>query len=122
MNTKLNYIQHWPELAKQGNWSASKLAKLCGVSVRTLERFFLTEIGKRPKAWLSKQRQQQAIELLRDGFTIKETAGYLGYKNQHHFSREFKKENGCPPSQMMISEKFAVNKQNLSRIDTNRRV
>jgi transcriptional regulator GlxA family with amidase domain len=40
MNTCLHCIQNWLELAQQANWSAATLAKMCGVPVRTLERYF----------------------------------------------------------------------------------
>jgi transcriptional regulator GlxA family with amidase domain len=100
MNTKLRlkHIQNWPELAREAKWSVSALAKKCGVSVRTLERFYLKEIGKCPKAWLSEQRQRRAIELLRGGSSVKETAAYLGYKHATHFSREFKEHRGHSPT------------------------
>jgi len=39
------------------------------------------------------------MELLKDAASVKETATELGYKNQHHFSREFKKHTGHAPSQ-----------------------
>jgi AraC-like DNA-binding protein len=97
MNTRLHHIQNWPKLARATNWSAAALAKKCGVSVRTLERYFLKEMGKRPKAWLSEQRQHRAIALLQDGSTVKETAASLNYKHATHFSREFKEHWGhCP--------------------------
>jgi transcriptional regulator GlxA family with amidase domain len=46
MNTKLNHVQDWLKLAKQANWSVSKLAKLCQVSTNTLRRHFLASMGK----------------------------------------------------------------------------
>jgi len=101
MNTKLNHIQNWPERARDTNWSASALARKCGVSVRTLERYFLKRMGKNPKAWLAEQRQHQAIELLRDGSSVKETAATLGYKHSNHFSREFKKCWGHNPASLI---------------------
>jgi AraC family transcriptional activator FtrA len=99
MNTKLNNIQNWPELARQAKWSASALAKLCGVSVRTLHRHFLQHMGKNTKAWLDEQRQHNARELLCDGSSIKETSACLGYKSQSNFSRHYKHQTGICPSQ-----------------------
>jgi transcriptional regulator GlxA family with amidase domain len=102
-NSRLNNIQDWTELAQQANWSASVLAKKCGVSVRTLERYFLKQMGKNPKAWLAEQRQHHAIELLHDGSSVKETAACLGYKHSTHFSREFKEHWGhCPTAKQML--------------------
>jgi AraC-like DNA-binding protein len=53
---------------------------------------------KTPGEWLAEQRQHQAIELLRDGSSIKETASSLGYKQQTNFTRRFKEFWGACPS------------------------
>jgi AraC-like DNA-binding protein len=103
MNTKLSHIQNWPELARQAKWSVSKLAAHCGVSKRTLRRYFLKTMCQNPKAWLAGQRQKQAIELLRDGSSVKETSSQLGYQNPETFSREFKKLCGKCPYEMALT-------------------
>jgi len=97
-NSRLKHIQNWPERARQVNWSAAALAKLCGVSVRTLHRHFLKELGRSTKIWLAEQRQLNALELLCDGSSIKETAACLGYKQQTNFTRKYKSETGICPS------------------------
>jgi len=103
MNSELNHIQNWTDLAKETNWSASALATKCGVSVRTLERHFLRQTGKSPKTWLTDERMRRAAELLQDDSSVKEVATRLGFTNQQHFSREFKRQKGCPPSQLGVS-------------------
>ena len=107
MSSHLNHIQNWPELAKQARWSASALAKQCGVSVRTLERHFKKQMGKPPKVWLAEQRQQVAIDLLLHGSTVKEAADHAGYKQASTFSREFKKHRGNNPATYCASLKTA---------------
>ena len=97
MNYKLNSEQDWQELARQANWRVTRLSKLCNISTRTLEMYFHKHFSIAPKIWLAKQRQQQAVELLRDGSTVKETAAQLGFKHPQHLSREFKKHSGFPP-------------------------
>lgn len=97
MSYLLKGIIYWPNQAVKANWSVKKLAKQCGISVRTLERHFQVETGLSPQKWLNNERQCRAIELLRDGSTIKETADVLGYKTQHALSRAFKKYYGVPP-------------------------
>jgi AraC-like DNA-binding protein len=99
MNGRLQWIEKWEELARQANWSAAALAEKCDVSLRTLERYFIEKTGKCPQTWLCEQRQQQAIELLRRGCKVKETAEFLGYKHATHFSREFKKHWGHAPTE-----------------------
>jgi AraC-like DNA-binding protein len=98
MNTCLNHIQNWPELARQAKWSATTLAKKCGVSVRTLHRHFLKQMGKNTKTWLAEQRQRHAIELLCNGSSIKETASLLGYNQPTNFTRKYKNHWGICPS------------------------
>jgi transcriptional regulator GlxA family with amidase domain len=97
MNTKLEHIQNWSELAKKASWSVTQLAGLCAVSTDTLRRYFLVTTAKSSRQWLSEDRQRQAMVLLRDGSSIKEAANCLGYKQQTNFTRKFKEHWGvCP--------------------------
>ena len=97
MSHQLQTIQNWPEIARQARWSASALAKNCGVSVRTLHQHFLQQTGENTKAWLAEQRLQRAIELMRAGLSIKAAAITLDYKNPSSFTRKFKDARGiCP--------------------------
>ena len=112
MNTKLNHVKNWLELARQVNWSASALARKCCISERTLRRFFLKNMGKCLKAWLIDERQKLAIELLSDGSSVKETASYLGYKQPTNFTRKYKSHWGiCPSLQPHIGQVAKTNKQ-----------
>jgi AraC-like DNA-binding protein len=105
---RLDNIENWPELAKQSNWCAATLAKNLGVSLRTLQRYFRKKMGKSPKKWLSEHRRLQAAKLLQSGSSIKETAEHLGYKSRQYFSREFKRQTGCSPGQLLISATLEV--------------
>jgi AraC family chitin signaling transcriptional activator len=98
MNTRLHHTQNWVEHAREANWSAVALAKKCGVSVRTLHRYFLRKTGKNTKNWLAEQRQRHALELLCEGSSIKETAFRLGYKQPTNFTRKYKNHWGICPS------------------------
>ncbi len=83
--------REWFELARRANWSVSKLAKFCNVSVRTLERHFVEETGMTPKRWLVEQRHAEAANQMRAGATVKETAWKAGYRHASTFTREFHK-------------------------------
>jgi AraC-like DNA-binding protein len=98
MNNRLHHIKNWPERAGQANYCAETLAKNCGVSLRTLERFFLKEIGKSPKAWLSEQRHGKSVKMLQAGLSVKEAAASLDYKHSTHLSRDYKENLGCCPT------------------------
>ncbi len=98
MNTKLNHVQDWVKLAVESKWQVATLAKKCGVSVSTLERYFKRQWAHGPKAWLVEQRQHRAIELMRGGHSVKEAAAVLGYKHPSHFSNDFKRHFGRWPT------------------------
>jgi len=101
----LNYAQDWLALAQQASWSVSQMAKLCAISVRTLERYFIKTKGKTPKVWLAEQRQHRAMVLLQNGSTVKETAACLGYNHAGNFSRKFRKHWGSYPVAMKLHTK-----------------
>lgn len=91
--------QEWHAKAQAANYSVRRLAELCGVSLRTLERHFDKVLGKSPQVWLDEARMAVARELLVDGSSVKETAALSGFKTQQHFSRMFRKYHGYPPKQ-----------------------
>jgi len=48
--------------------------------------------------WLNELRQIDAASMISDGKSVKETALELGYKHPAHFSRDFKRSHGQPPT------------------------
>lgn len=101
MNSKLKHIQNWPELARQAKWSSSRLSNQCGTSTRTLERFFIRQMGKPLKSWLMDQRLNESMAFLKDGRSVKEATYLIDYKHVSTFSREFKKHFGKSPAHML---------------------
>src|SRR2546425_12218778 len=91
LNSRLFEVRNWPELAQATNYSAALLSQRCQISTRQLERFFLENVGESPHHWLNQLRQERALELLRSGCSVKETALTLGYRSLAHFSRDFKR-------------------------------
>ena len=90
-------MQDLPRLAHETGYSVKALAAKCGVSVRAFELYSSAALREPPRRWLKRLRMEKAVELLRDGSNVTETAHYLGYKDRSHFSREFKKYYGVPP-------------------------
>lgn len=109
MNTKLNRNPNWLELAREANWSVEELAKQCGISSRTLYRYFIRRFGKHPRKWIGGQRQIEAIAMLKDGFSVKEVASRLGYKCPETFSREFKRHWGKSPTEIASAHSTPAN-------------
>jgi AraC-like DNA-binding protein len=75
----------------------NKIAKITGISVRTLQRELAKE-GISYSRLVQKVRLQQALELLKNTqFQLVEISELLGYSNASHFSRAFKKWTGFSP-------------------------
>jgi AraC-like DNA-binding protein len=120
LNRKLHQVDDWPELARKASYSTAKLAKLCGVSVRSLERFFRENKATTPQQWLHLQRLLQARSILLESDSIKQAAVMLGYKQASHFSREFKKHFGGSPSSFLneiMTRADAAARTQVSRLD-----
>ena len=98
MSSKLDRIQDWLALAKHAKYSARRLATLCRVSLRQLERYFNDSFDRPPQEWLNEARFREAEKLLLNGLSVKEVAYRLGFKQASHFSRLFKQHTGRPPS------------------------
>lgn len=74
------------------------LAAAAGLSVRHLERLFMTHLGRSVSAAYMAIRLDQALHLLRStGLTVTEIGVASGFQSSSHFSRIFKARFGHPP-------------------------
>ena len=93
-------------LAAICKYRVKPLAKMLGVSIRTLERDFHAYLRCRPKVWLAKQRILYAKKLLLNGCSIEESAERLGFSSPLHFSREFRAKTGVSPRSWLLTERL----------------
>ena len=100
MRSMLDNVQtdRWIELAIQGKYRPRLLARLCGQSLRQLERYFLEAFRTTPKHWLHMVRMSVAAQALMQDKNQKEISASLGFSNVPHFVREFKRHYGITPS------------------------
>jgi AraC-like DNA-binding protein/mannose-6-phosphate isomerase-like protein (cupin superfamily) len=76
------------------------MAVLCakaGVSVRTIERTFLDEVGTSFESWRRQVRLTTAVELLVSGCSVKEVAYKVGYCQPSAFVEMFRRTFGTTP-------------------------
>jgi transcriptional regulator GlxA family with amidase domain len=99
MNSRLDRINNWQELAAKAKYVAKGLAARCGVESRQLERYFRAKQRKPPSMWLRDERMRRAVGLLLESVTIKEVHDELGYRSAAHFSHDFRERFGISPSQ-----------------------
>ena len=65
------------------------VAQTAGLSVRQLERRFLTDVGVAPKAFARLVRLQAALRCIAEGQPLAEVAHACGYYDQPHMTRDF---------------------------------
>ena len=104
MASRLDRIKDWSDLARKAEYDPGQLAAICSVSLRQLQRFTKENFQLTPQTWLNTLRLSEAKRLLRDGMSAKSTAITLGYKQLSHFSREFKRHAGLPPTAFAMEE------------------
>ena len=98
VHDRLAVVTNWPERAQAAHYRAQDLAQLCGASLRELQRFFVCHTGHGPHQWLNELRQTEGLALLAAGHLVKQSAHTLHYLDPAHFSRDFKRFYGLPPT------------------------
>jgi len=82
-----------------GTVTLTRLAQIAGVSRFHFARMFRRSTGETPMAYLERQRMSRAQELIRLGkLSIAEIASELGYADQAHLTRRFRRAVGCTPA------------------------
>ena len=85
------------ELARQVNYNTTLLRRELGLSQRTVLRHFQDAFGCGPREWLKQQRVSDAVSLLTGGYSTKQTADELGYRDRCSLFRAFRHKVQHPP-------------------------
>jgi len=83
------------------NVSLRQLASISNISPFHLLRTFHEEIGLPPFEYQTQLRISHAKKLLRDGWSIAETAAESGFADQSHLTRHFKRIVGITPGKYL---------------------
>lgn len=78
--------------------SLSEIAYEVGLSRYQVLRAFRDAVGMPPYAWLAQHRVQRARALLRAGHRPAEVAGLVGFADQAHLTRWFRRVMGVTPA------------------------
>lgn len=79
------------------------LCEEAGASTRTIERIFQRELGMTFETWRRQARLMKAIELLERGFSVKEAAHRVGYRQPGSFVTIFRDTLGRTPKAWVSS-------------------
>jgi AraC family transcriptional regulator len=94
----LEYIQDQLD----ADLTVSGIAQAIGMSPYHFTRLFKESTGQSPHQYLVEARVRKAKELLTTGkFTISEAASHLGFADQSHLTRHFKRVFGLPPKRLL---------------------
>ncbi|MCW8832427.1 MAG: AraC family transcriptional regulator, partial [Colwellia sp.] len=96
---KLDWVRQYILEHLEENISLQQLASLVDFSPFYLVRQFQKKYGLPPHAYQIQQRLQQSKRLLRQGHKVVNVATQVGFYDQSHFHRHFKKANGIAPKQ-----------------------
>jgi AraC family L-rhamnose operon transcriptional activator RhaR len=83
--------------------SVHELATVIGVSERTLRRRFLEYAGQGVAAETNHRKMMQAAHRLLMGFSVQETASFVGIEDPAQFARAFRRVHGVAPREYQKS-------------------
>lgn len=95
---KFEWVRQYIHEHLNENISLEHLANLCDFSPYYLVRQFQKNYGLPPHAYQIQKRLQQSKVLLKQGHKVIHVAAQIGFYDQSHFHRHFKKANGIAPS------------------------
>jgi AraC family transcriptional regulator len=86
--------------------TVSGIAQAVGMGPYYFSRLFKESTGQSPHQYVVEARVRKAKELLTTGkFTIGEAAHHVGFVDQSHLTRHFKRVFGLPPKRLLESQK-----------------
>ncbi len=93
----IRYIhEHYSDM----NFEYQNLAEICGISYTYFKRLFRLVYSSSPHEYIKNLRMKRARELLRTPYiSVTEVASACGYCDIYYFSKVFKEENKCTPSE-----------------------
>lgn len=92
----LNYIQFHLD----SSLTLSEIADQCGMSVSYLSAIFKKEMGISVITYINQKRVHMALQLLNTtDYSIQEISSHVGILDNNYFTKIFKKEIGCTPSE-----------------------
>lgn len=93
--------QHLPNPSISVRWLAVQL----GINRKTLYRKVQILIQLTPTNLIRQYRFHRAVELLRIGYTVTQTAYLIGFKTSSHFASVFKEFYRQTPTEFIASQK-----------------
>jgi transcriptional regulator GlxA family with amidase domain len=89
-------------VARQSRFDLPTIARQLRVSERTVKRFIRLSYDRAAHEWLKEQRLNTSLQCLAASRSVKQAAIEAGFKQQAHYSREFKKQFRITPTTYLL--------------------
>ncbi len=99
-------VREYLEENQSDNVSLADLGRLSGLNSFYFSRVFKRETGLPPHAYQIRTRVRRVARLLRDGKTVVEIVAELGFADQSHLIRHFKRHMGMTPREYQRQVNF----------------
>ena len=96
MTSGLLKMQGWEQVAKEAEFNPSKMASLCSISERQLQRIFKRHLRCTPSRWLRDLQCRLAKELISQGYSSKAAAAELKFASESISAGNSKKSSAIP--------------------------
>lgn len=106
MDMATDISNKWRSMAASAQYNSTKLAVLCNLSPRQLQRQFKRQLGCSPQQWLDSERLEAAKGRLLIGDRIKQIAWELGFSDSSHFCHHFKAATHLSPSEFVAANQL----------------
>ncbi len=100
-NNNVNILEYIKENFTKQYLSIECVERECNISRSGIFKILKSTIGKNFTDYVTQLRTEYAKELLlnENNYSIKEISDFVGYSDQHYFSRVFKSETNMTPKQ-----------------------
>ena len=95
MNSRLDRVQDWMEIAVKTGFRIEAVARELHVSTRSLHRYIRERFGKAPKRWIDELRVAHAASELEHSKSAKTAMVAARYAHESSFCRFFKRVTGA---------------------------
>jgi AraC-like DNA-binding protein len=96
----------WYDVARHAGFQPSRMASICQLSLRQLERYFEKYLNATPRTWVREARCRRAVKLLVKGYSNKAVVAELNFASEPQLCRDFKKVFGDSPQ--AVARVFAL--------------
>lgn len=108
--TDFRYVLHFIEQNIEQKISVNELAEVMHLHPNYFIRYFKSFYGISPIKFINNMRMDKAKQLLlaKKDFSISQIANQVGFDDILYFSKQFKKYNGCTPSEYRQINKLTI--------------